>query len=242
MPARSIPWPRILAEGFAIVVSILLAFGIQAWWEGVEQGERERSYLISLRENFEETLARVPDQEQQRSIALHAVEALIDQFQGAERAPGDSLYVWFSLTSLPIAFDPPRAVFEDAVASGGIQLIRSDDLRIALAGYPPALAVVQLQDEAAWAVWERRLQPLLEGRVPRVERLRRGAVGNMGVYGELPFGPSPSPSDFDGVLAEPALEDMLAERWLRLRAASDALAGAVTQMERIVSLIDAEIE
>jgi hypothetical protein len=26
---RSIPWPRILAEGFAIVVSILLAFGIQ---------------------------------------------------------------------------------------------------------------------------------------------------------------------------------------------------------------------
>jgi hypothetical protein len=35
---------------------------------------------------------------------------------------------------------------------------------------------------------------------------------------------------------------MLAERWLRLRAASDALHGAVAQMERIISLIDAEIE
>jgi len=34
MPTRSVHWPRILAEGFAIVVSILLAFGIQAWWEG----------------------------------------------------------------------------------------------------------------------------------------------------------------------------------------------------------------
>jgi len=31
-------WARVLAEGSAIVVSILLAFGIQAWWE--ERQER----------------------------------------------------------------------------------------------------------------------------------------------------------------------------------------------------------
>ena len=31
--ARQIPWPRIFAEGVAIVVSILLAFWIQAWWQ-----------------------------------------------------------------------------------------------------------------------------------------------------------------------------------------------------------------
>ncbi len=45
MPTRSIPWPRILAEGVAIVLSILLAFGIQAWWEGVQEREEEQVAL-----------------------------------------------------------------------------------------------------------------------------------------------------------------------------------------------------
>jgi hypothetical protein len=45
---RSIPWPRILAEGGAIVVSILLAFGIQAWWEGAQE-LNERLTLVEKR-------------------------------------------------------------------------------------------------------------------------------------------------------------------------------------------------
>lgn len=44
--ARQVPWPRILAEGVAIVVSILLAFAIQAWWEG-RQLEASRVELLS---------------------------------------------------------------------------------------------------------------------------------------------------------------------------------------------------
>ena len=46
---RSIPWPRILAEGVAIVVSILLAFGIQAWWED-SQDRAEGMEAAELRE------------------------------------------------------------------------------------------------------------------------------------------------------------------------------------------------
>ncbi len=34
MASRNIPWVRILAEGAVIVVSILLAFGVDAWWDG----------------------------------------------------------------------------------------------------------------------------------------------------------------------------------------------------------------
>mgnify|MGYP001816506488 CR=1 FL=1 len=36
------PWIRLLAEGTAIVASILLAFGIDAWWGRIQrQGEAE---------------------------------------------------------------------------------------------------------------------------------------------------------------------------------------------------------
>lgn len=44
----SIPWPHIFAEGVAIVVSILLAFGIQAWWDGRQEREEERQLLETL--------------------------------------------------------------------------------------------------------------------------------------------------------------------------------------------------
>ena len=51
---RDIPWPRILAEGAAIVVSILLAFSIQAWWEERQDHVEEAAILASLLPELEE--------------------------------------------------------------------------------------------------------------------------------------------------------------------------------------------
>ena len=31
-----IPWLRVFVEGVVIIGSILLAFGLQAWWDGVQ--------------------------------------------------------------------------------------------------------------------------------------------------------------------------------------------------------------
>ena len=43
-----IPWLRVFVEGVVIVGSILLAFGIDAWWEGRQEREREATYLSAL--------------------------------------------------------------------------------------------------------------------------------------------------------------------------------------------------
>jgi hypothetical protein len=45
---RRIPWLRVCAEGLVIVVSILLAFGLQAWWEGQTDRQTERTILMEL--------------------------------------------------------------------------------------------------------------------------------------------------------------------------------------------------
>lgn len=45
---QEILWPRIFAEGTAIIVSILLAFWIQAWREGLQGQGDERIFLQSL--------------------------------------------------------------------------------------------------------------------------------------------------------------------------------------------------
>jgi hypothetical protein len=51
---QSIQWPRIFAEGTAIVASILLAFAIQAWWEDRQQQVDERIVLQSLFDDLNE--------------------------------------------------------------------------------------------------------------------------------------------------------------------------------------------
>lgn len=49
---QEIPWPRLFAEGVAIIISILLAFWIQAWWEGQKEQEDERTVLQALLDDF----------------------------------------------------------------------------------------------------------------------------------------------------------------------------------------------
>ena len=49
---QKIAWSRTLAEGAAILASILPAFWIDAWWDGREEDELSQSYLLGLREEF----------------------------------------------------------------------------------------------------------------------------------------------------------------------------------------------
>ena len=42
--SQDVPWKRLTAEGMAIIVSILLAFGIDAWWEDRQQQHDETRF------------------------------------------------------------------------------------------------------------------------------------------------------------------------------------------------------
>lgn len=54
-----IPWTRILAEGAIIVVSILLAFAIQAWWEGSKERAEEQRILAAIRAELHSNVAEI---------------------------------------------------------------------------------------------------------------------------------------------------------------------------------------
>ena len=45
---RKIPWPRILAEGVVIVVSILLAFWIDEWADERQKRDEEKKLLRAI--------------------------------------------------------------------------------------------------------------------------------------------------------------------------------------------------
>jgi len=55
--ARDIPWPRLIAESSAIVISILLAFSIDAWWTERQETVREERQIQALIAEFEAIVA-----------------------------------------------------------------------------------------------------------------------------------------------------------------------------------------
>jgi hypothetical protein len=56
---REIPWLRIGAESVAIVASILLAFGIDAWWSGRSEVIRTNELLQDLKSEWNSELDRM---------------------------------------------------------------------------------------------------------------------------------------------------------------------------------------
>jgi len=128
--ARQVPWLRILAEGFAIVVSILLAFGIQAWWEQRQQRGREQEMLSGLAADFSSTLSQLHRQivaNEDRQGLLLALETMTDAELRA--IPEDSVNLYeFALLGFG-TFDARDGTLEALVASGDLGIIQDRRLR-----------------------------------------------------------------------------------------------------------------
>ena len=73
-----IPWPRVLAEGTVIVSSILLAFAIDAWWDGRTQEHNQSVLLRALLDDLLEKQELLTYRRQYNQAILEAAQALIN--------------------------------------------------------------------------------------------------------------------------------------------------------------------
>ncbi len=129
-----IPWLRVFVEGVVIVGSILLAFGLQAWWDGVQERQEEQRVLAALAEDFEETRVdtrqKIAATEAVRDTVMRLLElGSMEQPDVAREEIRQLLRGAFGLYDL----EPQISTYEDIVGSGNLRLIRSERLRIAMA-------------------------------------------------------------------------------------------------------------
>lgn len=143
---KEIPWKRLIVEGAAIVVSILLAFGIDAWWDERNDLHRERAYLEILRDDVVRTIDDnnrvISEQSKEQTRILNIAENI--------RA-GDSLPANVR-TTFPAVTLPAESMdtYRDLVASGGTTLITSAEVRSTMANL---LQRVEYNDRAEdWAL------------------------------------------------------------------------------------------
>ncbi len=146
-----IPWLRVFVEGVVIVLSILLAFGLQAWWDGVQEREQESEALEALAQDFSENIQALRDHVDRSEQIQNAGLAVLEMGPSLQAAPRDSVIEMLDLAVRINDVQPVMAAYHDMVNSGDLRLLQSDRLRVLLAQFESGL---ELQDETIQAVWD----------------------------------------------------------------------------------------
>jgi hypothetical protein len=143
---REIPWPRIFAEGAAIVVSILLAFGIEAWWEGRQDRQVEQSILSSLLDEFRGVEKMLDHERTTQNGILDATQRLLHTaLESDSKLEENSIDRY--LADIGWASDETdwnTAVLDGLIASGDISLVSNTELRRQLAIWPAWIERIKL--------------------------------------------------------------------------------------------------
>ena len=102
-------WKRLALEGMVIVGSILLAFGIEAWWNETQERAEERQALGALAREFRAASALL-DRELLVTDSIVAAVETIHEWTGpsADSRYADSLAVLLPTVSRLPGFEPPR--------------------------------------------------------------------------------------------------------------------------------------
>ena len=130
------PWGRLLAEGSAIVLSILLAFWIDAYWQDRQDVESGRSLAGALASEVVENDKMLDTKIAESREAAKRAKALLVVMSNVGR-DGHDLKELSDLGNVFVLENwiPDTDVYRQAVAAGQLLLINDADLRFDLAGY-----------------------------------------------------------------------------------------------------------
>lgn len=163
LKSREIPWPRIFAEGVAIVVSILLAFGIEAWWSDRQERAAEKELLSSIRSELAELHqvvdGRITYIKGIREAGRQILRATTVEDHGlSDQRIDELLYqIWFHEEVAALS----TPVMISAISSGEIGLILSSDVRRQIASWPEHLGRTQNNMQREINFYAERLMPFL---------------------------------------------------------------------------------
>lgn len=134
---KRIPWLRVLVEGVVIVSSILLAFAIDAWWDGRRDQMERVELLEALVGDFGAARAILADRIEREAELEGRTRALLAASGRRTHLPADSIqYLAFALVTGAggnVAPSVPR--YDAAVASGRLGMISDDSLLVALGSF-----------------------------------------------------------------------------------------------------------
>lgn len=130
---QKIPWKRLSVEAAAIVVSILLAFAIDAWWDDRQERAEEREVLAALYIEFETNRDEAASVISSHDREIQSVATLMELRQdGILALPAEVVEEMISSFANPRTFDAVRGSVDSLISSGKLGILRDRELREAL--------------------------------------------------------------------------------------------------------------
>ena len=232
-------WRRVVAEGFIIVFSILLAFGIEAGWS--QRGERqdEAHALQGLRDEFVENLDRLASARSEHAEVRDAAIRLLPMTGPVadQRVPD------LSMDTLVMALIAgPKvllvtATYDALIASGRIQLLQSAGLRRELAGWATTVTDLREEERDAFRQMDQRLLPFLWDFVPIVTL----DVNVLQTYQGSDLNQSAFPRRCQDLLRSLRFENAVEERMNSSIRTLDRVTEAVGTAARVLALVESEL-
>ena len=132
---KQIPWRRILIEGLVIVASILMAFGIDAWWDTRQEDLRRTVLMEDLEAEIALNVDGLRSTLERQRLRVARIEILLNELTpNAAGLPQDSLRsLQASILPNP-SYDAAFGILNLLVQSGDLALLEDRTLRTRLAG------------------------------------------------------------------------------------------------------------
>lgn len=141
------PWLRWLIEIGVIVASILLAFGIEAWWDERKERQEEQQILAGLEREYEIYRGQFEFSIERHRLMMDAMLALLQAMENGQWQSADlSLDEAIGRLLWPPTNDIGGGVTDALVQAGNLGLISDFTLREKLATWPGFYAEV-MDDE-----------------------------------------------------------------------------------------------
>jgi hypothetical protein len=163
----AIHWPRLFAEGAAIVVSILLAFALNAWWARVQAAEAETVILLGLQNDFEATVAELGRTRSGIERLRAACDTALHSTAPSTRVTSDEATRFLAeLVSGGASYAPVEGTLNALLSSQGLGVISDPDLRSMLAGWSQHSSRIELNRQRVYRLYDDQVMPFLESRIP----------------------------------------------------------------------------
>lgn len=189
MNGLKINWTHIVGEGSVIVVSILLAFAIDAWWETHHDRQEQQRILVGLKEELESNLDRVEMELSYRHSVIESIRTIFDASLGKieleqgqiDRLIGDVTW-WTNV-------EYSRGVVDGLVRGGKLSIIENKELRDAISALPNRYDVIRESERNDQTTTSTIVVPYLNRKASLTQIANTMASGRPGT-GDTPTPPA----------------------------------------------------
>ena len=162
--AKPIPWLRVLVEGATIVGSILLAFGIEAWWADRSAVDREQRLLVALSAEFEQNDELLQEARAAYERTYMDAVRILELVEGGAAEIDEAEFERLLRGLLwNRTFHLESGAHDALLASGDLDLIRDEELRNRLAAWPSYVAEWSEEERAVHSFVKDVLVPHVSG-------------------------------------------------------------------------------